>query len=216
MVRAGLTTERVVAAAADLADSIGFDQVTVSAVARGFGVKDASLYGHVGGLQDLRTRVALLAAGEFADRLSEAVAGRAGRDALVGFAYAYREFALEHPGRYQATQMRIDPEVAQQSSAFRRTVSTIYGMMRAYRLAEPALTDAVRMLRSTLHGFSDLEADGAFRAARDVEASWERTVEALHTVLENWPAEPAAERSATADEEHGTKGDGHAHRHADD
>ncbi|MFG3426567.1 TetR-like C-terminal domain-containing protein [Streptomyces californicus] len=216
MVRAGLTTERVVAAAADLADSIGFDQVTVSAVARGFGVKDASLYGHVGGLQDLRTRVALLAAGEFADRLSEAVAGRAGRDALIGFAYAYREFALEHPGRYQATQMRIDPEVAQQSSAFRRTVSTIYGMMRAYRLTEPALTDAVRMLRSTLHGFSDLEADGAFRAARDVEASWERTVEALHTVLEHWPAEPAAERSATADEEHETKGDGHAHRHADD
>ncbi|MBK0373059.1 TetR-like C-terminal domain-containing protein [Streptomyces californicus] len=216
MVRAGLTTERVVAAAADLADSIGFDQVTVSAVARGFGVKDASLYGHVGGLQDLRTRVALLAAGEFADRLSEAVAGRAGRDALVGFAYAYREFALEHPGRYQATQLRIDPEVAQQSSAFRRTVSTIYGMMRAYRLAEPALTDAVRMLRSTLHGFSDLEADGAFRAARDVEASWERTVEALHTVLENWQAEPAAERSATTDEEHETKGDSRAHRHADD
>ncbi|NEB35817.1 TetR-like C-terminal domain-containing protein [Streptomyces sp. SID14515] len=216
MVRAGLTAERVVAAAADLADSIGFDQVTVSAVARGFGVKDASLYGHVGGLQDLRTRVALLAAGEFADRLSEAVAGRAGRDALVGFAYAYRAFALEHPGRYQATQMKIDPVIAQESSAFRRTVSTIYAMMRAYRLTEPALTDAVRMLRSTLHGFSDLEADGAFRADRDVEASWERTVEALHLVLENWPVGPDPEGGSATEKEDEAKGDGRADRHADD
>lgn len=63
MVRAGLTTDRVVAAAADLADSAGFDKVTISALARGFGVKDASLYSHVKNLQDLRTRVALLAAG---------------------------------------------------------------------------------------------------------------------------------------------------------
>lgn len=63
MVRAGLTTDRVVEAAADLADSIGLDKVTVSALARGFGVKDASLYSHVRSVQDLRTRVALLAAG---------------------------------------------------------------------------------------------------------------------------------------------------------
>lgn len=61
-------------------------------------------------------------------------------------------------------------------------------MMRAYRLGEPELTDAVRLLRSTLHGFSDLEADGAFRAARDMDASWERSVEALHAVLESWPS----------------------------
>ncbi|WNF30768.1 TetR-like C-terminal domain-containing protein [Streptomyces sp. C11-1] len=207
MARAGLTADRVVAAAADLADSIGFDKVTVTALARGFGVKDASLYSHVSGLQDLRTRVALLAAGEFADRLSEAVAGRAGRDALVGFAHAYRTFALEHPGRYQATQMKIDPAVAQESSAFRRTVDTIYAMMRAYRLTEPDLTDAVRMLRSTLHGFSDLEADGAFRADRDVEASWERTLDALDLVLKNWPAGPEGDSK---------KGDGHEDRHADE
>ncbi|MEW2071166.1 TetR-like C-terminal domain-containing protein [Streptomyces sp. NPDC007346] len=197
MVRAGLTTERVVAAAADLADSIGFDQVTLSALARGFGVKDASLYSHVRSVQDLRTRVALLAAGEFADRLGEAVAGRAGREALAAFADAYRKFALEHPGRYQATQLKIDPAAAQESSAFRRTVGTIYAMMRAYRLPEPDLTDAVRLLRSTLHGFSDLEADGAFQAARDVEASWERAVEALHIALEHWPSGPGPGGGAT-------------------
>ncbi|MFF9399082.1 MULTISPECIES: TetR/AcrR family transcriptional regulator [unclassified Streptomyces] len=186
MVRAGLTTERVVEAAADLADSVGFDQVTISALARGFGVKDASLYSHVRNLHDLRTRVALFAAGEFIDRINTAVAGRAGKDALIAFADAYRSFALERPGRYEATQMRIDPAVAVRTSAYRRTVETIGAVLRAYGLTEPDLTDAVRLLRSTLHGYCALEANGGFGAPRDVRRSWDRAVEALHFLLEHW------------------------------
>lgn len=164
MVRAGLTTDRVVEAAADLADSIGLDKVTVSALARGFGVKDASLYSHVRSVQDLRTRVALLAAGEFADRLGTAIAGRAGKDALIAFADAYRAFALERPGRYAATQIRLDPAVVARSTAYHRTIEIIYAMLRAYDLTEPDFTDAVRLLRSTFHGYSALEANGGFGA----------------------------------------------------
>ncbi|GAA0852844.1 TetR family transcriptional regulator [Streptosporangium amethystogenes subsp. fukuiense] len=47
MVRAGLTAERLTRAGAELADKVGFDQVTVSALARRFDVKVASLYSHV-------------------------------------------------------------------------------------------------------------------------------------------------------------------------
>ena len=107
--RAGLTADRPTEAAADLADEIGFEHVTLAALARRFGVKDASLYAHVRNLQDLRTRVALLSGGEMIDRIAVAVAGRAGKDALVAFAGAYRAYALERPGRYAATQIRISP-----------------------------------------------------------------------------------------------------------
>ncbi|MGC5360947.1 TetR/AcrR family transcriptional regulator [Streptomyces sp. DT24] len=196
MARAGLTRDRVVEAAADLADAVGFDNVTVSALARGFGVKDASLYSHISNLRDLRTGVALLASSEFADRISAAVAGRAGKDALVAFADAYRAFVLERPGRYAATQFPVDPEVATASPAYARTLDVTYSMMRAYDLPEPDLTDAVRLLRSTFHGYSALEANGAFHDSRDVRASWERGVEALHVLLEHWP--PARESAPPA------------------
>lgn len=189
MVRAGLSPERITAAAADLADEVGFENVTLSALARHFGVKDASLYSHVRSLQDLRTRMAFLAGGELIDRIATAVAGRAGKDALAAFAGAYREFALEHPGRYAATQIRIDQSLVADSPELRRTAEITYGMLRAYGLEEPDLTDAVRLLRSTFHGYCALEAGGGFGAPRDVRRSWDKAVDALHIALEHWPRE---------------------------
>ncbi|MEV7010916.1 TetR/AcrR family transcriptional regulator [Streptosporangium sp. NPDC051022] len=190
MARAGLTADRVTLAGAELADEVGLDRVTMSAVARRLGVKDASLYAHVRNLEDLRGRIALLAADEKTIRIAEATAGRAGKDALVAFANAWRKYAHDHPGRYTATQipMKIDPELLAQASGPRRAVELTYSMLRAYALDEPDLTDAVRLMRSTLHGFTNLEAAGGFAHARPAEDSWIRCLDALHVLLEHWPA----------------------------
>ena len=193
MPRAGITADRLVTAAVELADEAGFENVTLSALARRFGVKDASLYSHVENLQDLRTRMALRAGGELIDRIAAAVAGRAGKDALAAFAGAYRAYALEHPGRYAATQIRVDQSLVADSPALRRTAEITYGMLRAYGLTEPDLTDAVRLLRATFHGYCVLEAGGGFGASRDVRQSWNRAVDALHTALTHWPREENGE-----------------------
>ncbi|MEU9713949.1 TetR/AcrR family transcriptional regulator [Streptomyces sp. NPDC047976] len=189
MVRAGLTADRVTVAGAELADEVGLDRVTMSQVARRLGVKDASLYTHVRGLEDLRGRIALLAADEKTLRIAEATAGRAGKDALVAFADAWREYAHEHPGRYASTQIpiEIDPELAAKAAGPRRAVELTYGMLRGYGLAEPDLTDAVRLLRSTFHGFVALEAAGGFGHERPPQDSWVRALDALHSLLEHWP-----------------------------
>lgn len=189
MARAGLTAERVTRAAADLADAVGFENITVSALARSFGVKDASLYSHVRNLQELRERVALLASEELADRIAAAVAGRAGKDAMVAFANAYRDYALAHPGRYAATQaVQPSPAVLAGSTVHVRTIELTHAMLRAYDLVEPDLTDAGRLLRSAFHGYVTLEANGGFRHTRDVRRSWERSLDGLHIALANWPA----------------------------
>ncbi|MGV9629707.1 TetR/AcrR family transcriptional regulator [Streptomyces sp. NPDC003487] len=193
MARAGLTADRLVAAAAELADEAGYENVTLSALARHFGVKDASLYSHVRNLRDLRTRLALLAGGEMIDAIATAVAGRSGKDALAAFAGAYRAYALAHPGRYAATQIPLDQALVTDSPAMRRTAEITYGMLRAYGLDEPDLTDAVRLLRSTFHGYCALEAGGGFGAPRDVQCSWERAIDALHVALENWPREESTD-----------------------
>ncbi|MFE2480022.1 WHG domain-containing protein [Streptomyces sp. NPDC059389] len=189
MAKAGLTAERVTVAGAELADEAGLDRVTMAQVARRLGVKDASLYAHVRSLEDLRGRIALLAADEKTVRIAEATSGRAGKDALVAYADAWREYALAHPGRYTATQtrIRIDPELAAKAPGPRRAIELTYGMLRGYGLAEPDLTDAVRLLRSTFHGFVALEAAGGFAHERSPQQSWIRALDALHTLLEHWP-----------------------------
>ncbi|QKG21270.1 TetR/AcrR family transcriptional regulator [Actinomadura verrucosospora] len=189
MARAGLSAERLVRAAAELADEVGFENVTVSALARRFGVKDASLYSHVKNLQDLRARVAVLALGELADHAAAALAGRAGKDALVAFAGAYREYAKKHPGRYAAARLRLDPETAAASAAGRHA-EMMRAILRGYDLAEPDQTDAVRLLGGVFHGYVSLEEAGGFdhsRAARDVDVSWHRALDALDVLLRNWP-----------------------------
>jgi len=185
--RAGLTADRLALAAAELADEAGFEQVTVSAVARRFGVKDASLYSHIASAQDLRVRVALLALAELADQVASALAGRAGKDALTAFAGAYRDYARRHPGRYAAMQQDLDGRTATASAGVRHA-ELARALLRGYHLAEPDQTDAVRLLHSTLHGFVSLERTGGFRHhPRPVDESWVRAVDVLDAALRNWP-----------------------------
>lgn len=185
--RAGLTVERVVGAAAELADEIGFEKLTLSAVARKFGVKDPSLYVHVRNLHDLRVRLALRAGAELNDRIGAAIAGRSGKEALVAFADAYRAYALEHPGRYAATQIRMDPAEVGDAPELLRSIELTTAMLRGYDLGDTAGLDAARLLRATFHGFATLEAAGGFAHTRPTDATWRNVLEALHHTLSTWP-----------------------------
>lgn len=189
--RAGLTAERVVAAAAELADEIGFEKLTLSAVARKFGVKDPSLYVHVRNLHDLRVRLALRAGTELNDSIGAAIAGRSGKAALIAFADAYRAYALEHPGRYAATQIRMDPAELGDEPELLRSIDLTTAVLRGYHLGETEALDAARLLRATFHGFATLEAAGGFAHSRPTDATWHSILDALHHTLSNWPAGPS-------------------------
>lgn len=193
MARAGLTAERLIRAGAELADEAGFDQVTLSALARRFDVKVASLYSHLRNSQELKTGIALLALEELADRAADALAGRAGKDALTALANVYRDYAHEHPGRYAATRQPLDPATAAASAGVRHARMT-RALLRGYDLAEPDQTHAVRLLGSVFHGYVSLELAGGFsHSAPDSQESWERVLDALDALLRTWQAPAGGE-----------------------
>jgi AcrR family transcriptional regulator len=187
MPRAGLNADRVVAGGAELADEIGFGQVTLSQVARRFDVKVASLYSHVASSHDLRTRIAQLALTEMADRGAENLAGRSGQDALVALGDTYRDYALEHPGRYAATRYPLDTGTAAESAG-RRHSEMMRAVLRGYALDENDQTHAIRLLGSVFHGFVTLELAGAFaHSDPSSQESWSRSLDALDGILRGWP-----------------------------
>lgn len=186
MTRAGLSTDGLALAGADLADEVGFAQVTVSELARRVGVRTPSLYAHVAGTDDLRRQIARVSLEQLADAASSAMAGRSGREALAAFAGAYRDFAQTHPGRYDATRFRIEPGTAAGAAATRHAELS-RAILRGYAIEEPDQTHAVRLLGATIHGFSSLEACGGFRHSKPgADHSWVRAIDALHLVLTDW------------------------------
>ena len=177
MPRAGLTREAVTSVAIDLVDdggTAGFDRLTLAAVAGRAGVAVPSLYKHVSSLDDLRRLVATASVAELTRVLAAATIGRAGPDAVRAAADAIRSFAHQHPGRYAATQVApsSDPADAQLVARADETLTVLAGVMRGFGLPDDELVDAIRMLRSAVHGFITLELGGGFGLPDDLDRSY--------------------------------------------
>ena len=176
------------AEAAKVADELGFEKVTLAALAERFGVAYPSLYKHVGGLGDLRTRLAAMALRELGDALAGAAVGRSQGDALAHMAAAYRTYATDHPGRYAATLAAPRPDHTENVEAAEALLRTVFAVLAGYGLGGDDAVDATRAVRAALHGFVALEAAGAFGMPHDVDRSYLRLVAALDTALRGWSA----------------------------
>lgn len=181
-----LNRDAVVEQAALLADDIGLDELTITKLGRSLGIAPPGVYRHVADLDDLRRAIGRRAAGDVAAALSNACAGLAGKDALRALATSLRTWASNHPGRYVALQVAPDPTDAPGVAAADKLLGVIAAALRAYRLSGDDLTDAIRLIRSTAHGFITLELGGGFKQPRDLDASFARIVDSLDTALESW------------------------------
>jgi AcrR family transcriptional regulator len=183
--RVGLSPTRVVDAAGSLADEVGLDQLTLSALADRLGVRQPSLYKHVAGLDAVRGALAVQARYELAGVLTKATAGLTRGEALRALAAAYREWALARPGMYAAAQAapnRDDPESVRASDA---AVNAVFDALRGYHLDEDALIDSVRTLRAVVHGYVALEQAGAFGLDRPVADSIEWALSFLDAAMQD-------------------------------
>jgi AcrR family transcriptional regulator len=187
MPRAGLNRDRVVDVAAAVADDVGFDRLSLAAVAGRAGVRLPSLYKHIESLDGLRRDVAVRALDELAAAVAPAVAGRGAGDALRALAGAYRDYARRHPGRYAATVRAPLPGDEAHAAAAEPVLRTVYAVLAGYGLSGDDAVDAARSLRAALHGFVLLETSGGFGLPRDVDRSFDRMVGALDAALTDWP-----------------------------
>lgn len=190
MPRAGLTRAAVAAVAVELVDeggTAGFERLTLAAVAGRAGVAVPSLYKHVASLDDLRRLVAIESVSELTRVLAAATIGRAGPEAVREAADAMRAFAHRHPGRYAATQVAPDggdPADAELAERADETLTVLAGVLRGFGLPDDELVDAIRMLRSAIHGFVTLELGGGFRLSDSLDRSYSVLVDGVIAGIE--------------------------------
>jgi AcrR family transcriptional regulator len=186
----------VVAEAEKMVDDLGFEGLTLASLAGRLGVRQPSLYKHIDGVAGLRRAITMRAAREVTDTLTRAAVGRSRGDAIMAVADAYRAWAHAHPGRYQlslAAPPPGDPAAEKVAADFLRLWGDV---LAGFGLAGEDAIDAIRGIRSALHGFVSLEAAGAFAMPRDIDRSFHRLVAALVAALEHWSTEASAAAEA--------------------
>jgi AcrR family transcriptional regulator len=183
--RAGLSEDRVVAEAEILADE--GQPVTLAALAVRLGVQAPSLYKHVAGADALQQLVSIRARREFAEVLARAAVGKAGGDAVEALAWAYRDWATAHPGRYITTLRAPDINDPADMEASSAAIQVIFDALAGYGLGGDDAIDATRLIRSSLHGFVALKAAGAFELP-DLGRSFRRLIVSLQQSLASWNA----------------------------
>lgn len=187
MPRAGLTTDRVIVEAERLADQVGIDNLSLSALAGTLGVRQPSLYKHIDGLPALKRAIAVRAKAELADVLGRAAVGKSRGDAIRALAAAYRTWAHQHPGRYHAALHAPDPTDPDDEAASTAAVTVVLDILAGYHLHGPDAIHAARGLRSALHGFVSLEAAGGFGLPHSLDDSYSRLVDACISTLSTGP-----------------------------
>jgi AcrR family transcriptional regulator len=193
--RAGLTPRAVVEEAERMVDDVGFEGMTLAALAERLGVRQPSLYKHIDGVAGLRRAIAIRAARELTEVLGRAAVGRARGDAITAMAAAHRKWGLAHPGRYQVSQTapelyqasRIAPDPGgEHEKVVSDYVQMFSDVLSGFGLAGDDAIDAIRGIRAALHGFVSLEAGGGFAMPHDIDRSHRRLVAALVDALDHW------------------------------
>jgi AcrR family transcriptional regulator len=195
MPRAGLSRERVAEEAAEMADEVGLSTLTLAALADRLGVRQPSLYKHIDSMAGLHRDIAVQAKRDLGDVLARASVGRSGADAITSMSHAYRDWALKHPARYEASNLMPLPGDVEDEAVSLAAIQIISDVLTAYRLEGDDAIDAIRAFRSTLHGFVTYETAGAFALSADIDRSFDRLVRGFILALTQWADAPAPERT---------------------
>lgn len=174
--RAGIKPETVIAAAADIADRNGWEQITLANVAGQLGIKTPSLYNHVDGLPDLRQKVATYAAELLRDLLNDAAIGQSGKEALIEVGKSYVAFVRSHPGLYDAINRIPEPKPARFEQASETILRLFSRLMQPLGIPQEESVHAIRGLRSMVHGFASLESMGGFQMPEDLFDSLSKSI----------------------------------------
>lgn len=167
MVRRRLDAALVGSAAAQVVDDLGLSGLSLSAVAAALDVRPSALYTHVDNGAQLHHVVAVLAARDLAEAVRRSVTGVSGPAAVRAAATAYRRYALDHPGRYEAMLSPPTRRDEGLEAACADLQNVLVAVLAGAGLSAGRAVVVATSLRSTLHGFVALEAAGAHAVESD-------------------------------------------------
>jgi AcrR family transcriptional regulator len=150
--RRTLTREKVVDAAIDIIDELGWDPLSMTSLSARLEVVTASLYNHVRNLDDVRGAVQVRTMAELGAHLRETAMGRTGVDGLRALVDAHRAWATEHPHRYRTLTTSPFDRDAFISAALDANMA-LRTMLESCGVSPEDTLDAAVSIFAAMHGF---------------------------------------------------------------
>ncbi|PEH40928.1 TetR family transcriptional regulator [Burkholderia gladioli] len=187
--------DRIRTEAVSLANRHGLESLSIGELAAALGIRPPSLYTHVDGLGAVRRLLALHGLRELEQGVARLTAGKSGPDAIRALLNGYRQFARNNPGVYSAMLATTDREDPERRESVERLVQTLTASLHDYAFEGPQQVHVFRCLRSLVHGFVSLEANGALNNPVSRDESFEWMVEAFLRMLAPYARRAPAARS---------------------
>ncbi|WP_088043707.1 TetR/AcrR family transcriptional regulator [Bacillus sp. EAC] len=160
--RIGLNFNELLKKSIEIVDNEGWEALTISYLAKKLTIQPPSIYNHIKNLDELKNKVAIYGITQLYDQLEASVKSKDKDEAIYSLAFAYIDFARNHPGLYQATLSSNHTLGNEYHSMGKKILELIFNVLNPFKLSEIDLIHTVRGLRSILHGFVSLESHEGF------------------------------------------------------
>ena len=179
MARAKINLEKITQCGLDQAQAEGYENLSLIYAAKKLGIKSPSLFNHIQGLDDLKHLVALRILEDLRDSLQEAVKDKVAEGAVMSLSLGFRDWAKRNAGLYPAIR-GISPEShPEEADLFYQIMRIFAWVFEGGHLSDEERVHQSRALRAMLHGWVELEREGSFVLAKDLDWSFAKMISAF-------------------------------------
>lgn len=163
-----------------------WQDISMGQVAKKIKIKPPSLYHHFEGIEDLRRQLTLRSLQHFYDFLKNETNKGLDKNKLELFAHAYRSFAHQYPLYFDCAQFGISSQDDDLMQAAEQVVYLAAETLKIYKIAPIKITHVIRILRSSLNGFIELEMNAGFQMTEDVNKTFAELITFLKAGLKEY------------------------------
>lgn len=186
MSKRGLSREKVIESAAQLANEKGLKYVTIATLADYLGIKKPSLYNHIESQEDIYRGLMIYGWTQGADAIVDTIWEDDAREALRKYAKAFYEYAVSNPGIFEAMLWYNKYESEELIKATKKLYVFFFFQTDKLGIERTVANHLLRTYRAFLEGFSLLVIHESFGNPISVEESLDLSLDVLMNGIQKY------------------------------
>lgn len=179
MAKANIDKETIINKAVEIVNSVGIDKVTLKMLAENLGIKSPSLYNHIEGIDDLKKQLMIYGWKQAEQRITLAVIGVSGYDAIRAMCYAFYDYVIENPGVFNVMLWYNKFQSEEMEMATAQLLTIIFKITSSLNIPDDYCFHLIRTFRGFLEGYFLLVNNGSFGHPLPIFESFEISIEVL-------------------------------------